>query len=93
MVRVQTIEHGAVVCKHIDEKLHRFLEHRLAQFVGKGAEPLAIDGVQFFESPEIEPVAAELNRQRPHLGVLAHSRGLRDEHIWPMQITGRGMVE
>ena len=62
-----------------------------SSFVKLG-EPLAVDGVVFFEAADVEPVAGEFRRQAPSAAVLQHPPGLGGEHVRLVQIAGGGVL-
>ena len=69
------------------KKVNGLLEHRRAQVVGELGEAVAIDGVALVEAAEIQPVAAEFQRQGANA---RESRSMRwvcaAKHLGPMQI-------
>ena len=52
----------------------------------KLGKAIAIDGIVFFETAEIEPVAGELDSQTARAFILQHAARLRDQHLGLSQI-------
>jgi hypothetical protein len=93
VLRPDEVEHRAVVRDDVEEEADRLLEHRPAQRAVEAREALAVDGVVLLEAAEIEPVAAELERQSAHAIVLEQAARLGDEHRGNVELAGGGMGE
>jgi hypothetical protein len=90
VVAVEEIEDGSVPLDDVQHEANRLLKHGFAQLTREAWEPLAVDGVVFLETSNVEPVAGEFSGQMPGAPVLQHPPGLRAEHVRFTQIAGRG---
>jgi hypothetical protein len=53
-------------------------------------KPIAVHAVVRFESPDVEPVTAELRRQPANARVALHPPRLDQEDLGIVQVAGRG---
>ena len=73
--------------------MQRLREHRGAQLIREGGKALAIHGVDFLETAEIEPVAAELRSEVSDAVVGEQTPRLSGDDLGLVQIARGGVRE
>ena len=93
VVGVEEVKDGAVRAHEVDQEVKRLREHRGAQLICEGGKALAIHGVDFLETAEIEPVAAELRSEVSDAVVSEQTPRLGGDDLGLVQIARGGVRE
>ena len=75
VIRIEDVQHRAVVLEQVGEETNRLLVHRAAQ-TGEGWEMAVALLAQFIEVVNVQPGAGELRREPARTFVLQHSTRL-----------------
>ena len=92
VIRLQQVEHAAVLAQHVLEKQFRLATHRLPQVVIEVGKQSAIrrDG---FQVSQIQPLPREVRHERLCSRIGKHPPRLPREHFWLTQHVARGDLQ